>query len=128
MGPKIYGVCGTRDPEEISKKLKEIYDESGCKTRAAKKMGISKFTLYQWYKKYNVDVPTEYPKTRPDTRGKRGYTVDLNAIKSRLGYDSLKSMLTYCDNQYTYIEAADVLGISTSTYKKLRKDYGFIQG
>jgi transposase len=128
MGPKIYGVCGTRDPEEIAKKLKEIYYKVGSKDKAAKKMGISKMTLYQWYAKYKVDVPPEYPKTRPHTRVKRGYYVDLNAVKNRLGYKSLRRMLTFCDNKYTYLQAAEVLGISTGTYRKLRREYGFIQG
>jgi DNA-binding protein Fis len=128
MTPKIYYVCKSRDPKVIKQRLEEIHHKAGTKAKAAKKIGISKWTLYQWYARYNVDVPTEYPKSRPWSRKKRGYYLDLDAIKQRLGFVNMRSMINYCDKNYTYLEAADVLGISTGTYQKMRKEYGLMRG
>ena len=126
MTPKVYYICKSRDPKVIKATLEEIHHKAGTKAKAAKKMGISKFTLYAWYAKYGVDVPAEYPKTRPHTKGKRGPHVDWDRILERMGYERMKAMLRYCKNNYTYTKAADLLGVSMTTYRNALKDNGLI--
>ena len=123
---KINAVCKTPDPEGRRKVLQAIYDKHGTYEKCAKSCKVSKHTFWDWCVRYDVRTVPEYKKERPEMVGTRGPSTDWGAIKRRMGYVSLKALITYCRKHYTYKEAADKLTVSTRTYYNVLKYYGMI--
>ncbi len=123
---KINEVCKTPDPEGRRNVIQAIYDKHGTYEKCAKSCGVGRHTFWGWCVKYGVKTNTEYRKVRPELSGKRGPYTDWDGIKKRMGYINLKALLTYCKQHYTYLKAADQLGVSTRTYYKALKGHGLI--
>ena len=118
---KIYQVAGSREPAVIKAVLQNICDKSKNRASAAKKCGCSKWTLYTWIRKYDIQMPDERPRGK-GTRGKRGSYIDWAGMANLRGFDYPKHMINYYKRAYPVKEAARLLGVSETTWRNKIKE------